>query len=773
MLSPDCTKLLPTIPSFEELGSNPIAYVTDGLGISCPVFPFCGDEDILGSPAPLPPPFEGPPSGGDVDTKSDDGSESSFKSLPLNGIAPWGADESNDDIEDRIADAFALVAKARETKAKLDALSVAARWLVDTGCGKDLISLKLAQLYRDFRVTVKAMTFGTANGTTEADQGLPVTIADFDDDVGHAYILNSTPPVLSVGERCMHKGFCFFWVPTKRPCMVTPSMIVLPLEVKGDIPYLGINDIKQWRNKSATEIYQATGVFITHDFNIRIELPSKIGKDRLKARAAPAEAFDTMFDSVGLETMPYKKLEVNDASVNTEFCMPPKHGNTNAIAAVAADLHCELAGVNGNEMYPALPAGEVDDEPGDDEGTILKGSASGDESQTIVGDGLDSSSAESSHDDNDNQSRIKDDKRHEVIADHDAAIKSRHCLIHRPFRQDCHACRLAKTTRKRHTKWVLEREVGKWGELMTCDHIVCHNWMEHKGLGGKKDVFTVFVFATSELHGIPANSQDTWDPIEALQCLAGDEYIHVMYADRDETIDRAVKYLHGMRKKPELGNSSSNGVIENLNRRLQEAVRAALIQAGLPICWWSYAVQHWCFLRNTAPDATGISPYEKRHGEKCKALPLPFGVGVYFSPNKTKYKHQHKFQSRFCYGIIVGFGLSPGHVWDGTDMVVDVDHFVYRSLDEFAEPKEFTKMKPHCTYVIKAEVDGFRFPLAREYERCNRTLEGRREYYNDAKTSHSELSLVDYSPKAECNRIMREESPHRNPESLDAMLHDL
>ncbi len=54
--------------------------------------------------------------------------------------------------------------------------------------------------------------------------------------------------------------------------------------------------------------------------------------------------------------------------------------------------------------------------------------------------------------------------------------------------------------------------------------------------------------------GVPVDSLATYDTIEALQFLAGDEYIHVMYADRDDTIDEAVKYLHGLRKTPDLGN---------------------------------------------------------------------------------------------------------------------------------------------------------------------------------------------------------------------------
>ena len=126
-----------------------------------------------------------------------------------------------------------------------------------------------------------------------------------------------------------------------------------------------------------------------------------------------------------------------------------------------------------------------------------------------------------------------------------------------------------------------------------------------------------------------------------------------MYADRDEVIDKVAKYLHGIRKKLELGDSQANGVVESLNRRIHEGTRAALIQVGLPICWWSYAVQHWCFLRNIAPDAAGISPYQKRRKTPCKATPLPFGLGVYYYPNKTKYRHQHKFQSRLCYGILI------------------------------------------------------------------------------------------------------------------------
>ena len=142
-----------------------------------------------------------------------------------------------------------------------------------------------------------------------------------------------------------------------------------------------------------------------------------------------------------------------------------------------------------------------------------------------------------------------------------------------------------------------------------------------------------------------------------------------MYSDNASALIAAYKSLGILRKPAPPGDSKANGVIENLNRRIQEGTRAALILAGLPICWWSFAVQHWTFLRNIAPRSEpeeGQAPettsaYYKRYGEPFTGEILPFGVGVFYYPNKTKYKHQHKFQSRLSYGILVGYGVDPGN----------------------------------------------------------------------------------------------------------------
>ena len=63
--------------------------------------------------------------------------------------------------------------------------------------------------------------------------------------------------------------------------------------------------------------------------------------------------------------------------------------------------------------------------------------------------------------------------------------------------------------------------------------------------------------------------------------------------------------------------------------------------------------------------------------------------------------------------------------------------------------------------------------MCQEYERANWTLEGRKEYYNDQRLANDELAAIDYSTKAECNRIMRIENPNASKEELDAMKQDL
>ena len=66
------------------------------------------------------------------------------------------------------------------------------------------------------------------------------------------YVLDDTPPVLSVGLRCRQYGYEFHWFPHKTPYMVTPDGNKLVLEVIDDLPYINMNAKPQPFEKEET-----------------------------------------------------------------------------------------------------------------------------------------------------------------------------------------------------------------------------------------------------------------------------------------------------------------------------------------------------------------------------------------------------------------------------------------------------------------------------------------------------------------------------------------
>ena len=81
------------------------------------------------------------------------------------------------------------------------------QWIVDTGSEQDLVDTERAvTLPKRINPALTPINLSTANGSICADK-----IADFSIDqlneVVTPYVLPSTPAVLSVGQRCLEKGY--------------------------------------------------------------------------------------------------------------------------------------------------------------------------------------------------------------------------------------------------------------------------------------------------------------------------------------------------------------------------------------------------------------------------------------------------------------------------------------------------------------------------------------------------------------------------------------
>ncbi len=79
-------------------------------------------------------------------------------------------------------------------------------WLMDTGCGHDLINDEMADgLPVKTLKKQSRLVFSTANGRIESRSVVPLLCKELNQLV-HPYLLRETPLVLSVGKLCMEKG---------------------------------------------------------------------------------------------------------------------------------------------------------------------------------------------------------------------------------------------------------------------------------------------------------------------------------------------------------------------------------------------------------------------------------------------------------------------------------------------------------------------------------------------------------------------------------------
>ena len=83
------------------------------------------------------------------------------------------------------------------------------RWMVDSGCGNDLIDKHSAKSLPKIQSPCP-MVFHTANGSVSARTECPIYVKGIGRTIS-PYVLESTPDVLSLGRRCVDEGFTFHW----------------------------------------------------------------------------------------------------------------------------------------------------------------------------------------------------------------------------------------------------------------------------------------------------------------------------------------------------------------------------------------------------------------------------------------------------------------------------------------------------------------------------------------------------------------------------------
>ena len=126
----------------------------------------------------------------------------------------------------------------------LSAFDVDKWWIVDTGCRRDLMQKSKAMMFSRHIEAALNVTLDTGAGKVDSDEALScaMNLGDFVAKV-RAYLLKTTPSVISVGARVCVYGYAFVWFPGFVPGIVTPMGLVIALHEYNGIPYISARTV--------------------------------------------------------------------------------------------------------------------------------------------------------------------------------------------------------------------------------------------------------------------------------------------------------------------------------------------------------------------------------------------------------------------------------------------------------------------------------------------------------------------------------------------------
>ena len=499
------------------------------------------------------------------------------------------------------------------------------KFIMDTGCGYDLISHRKArELDLDVHEGNDRMVFLTANGITETREVAKCSVDSFQEEA-KPFILEQTPAVLSVGMRCMKLGYTFVWPPNDQPFMINQSGKRISLHSKDDIPYLiPGNDSEPKDDKLASDIF---------------ELLSK----REVVADAPALAGEG------------EGRDDGDAEGEAE-----------------------------------VPRGEEDEDEG--EGVIEVDVHEGEPRMAKPG-------------------ALKAE-----------AKTMSHLLTHRYRNPYCQSCVRAKMKHFRTHRGAFKRVLKKWGDLITFDFADLE-WTNYMGVPDERELLVIRDRFTGVIQAFPLRGKSTDDIIPCLKRFMGSRKVMLAFSDQAPQFVKACRELKITLDTSVPGRKVTNSLAERNIQFLVTATTTCLLEAGLPACYWTFAVTCVSHLLNIEELEDG-SAWQKMHKAKFKGPMIPFGAKVTFKPSDARSRSQDtKFDPKGLVGVFAGYVVEAGNNWSRRMLVWNLQDFAKVNLAYDCEQVPMSLKRPHVTE--RVELDSpITFPLKAEYEKLNSTLEG-------------------------------------------------
>ena len=502
-----------------------------------------------------------------------------------------------------------------------DALVEPIDWIADTGSAQDLLTDRNLPdrfgYYSDSPIRLI-----TANGESSSSKQGKVEVPELSEIV-KPYLVESSPAVLSVGTRCIDKGYDFIWKGSKgeNPYFITPGGKRVELEVRDYVPYLCSG-----KGKVATP---AVGEVEPLEDD---EVPSQIERDDSLYSPSIAPGEDDDNDPFGINT------DKPEDEVPEIIGDPFEEQEEKRAAERSA-----IESANRKVEPPAAVEGPLDPE-------FIR-------------------------------------KRDRGISALKAEAKSvAHQMSHIPKNPYCEVCNKAKMLKPpgRAVGGSNQIESDRFGQHLTADFLVTMSEAE-QGMDHDRVALVVKDVATDFRYVYPSARRTARDAVLALKHFTRQEdIVEVFYSDNAPELVSAAKILIW---KHVIGRdyiSTSNSVAERAVRSSLEGTRANLIQSGLHHSYWPYAARHWCLAHNVIEDEQdeGGSPWRKRFGENFPGPPLPFGCRIdYWTGPKKRPKNSLRFDPTTDPGVFLGYVIHPEFCWRKEFLVVSLKDALDSPID--------------------------------------------------------------------------------------------
>jgi len=659
--------------------------------------------------------------------------------------------------------------------------SVIRRWLIDTGCGYDLVDegdLRLGGLINLICRAPKSLRLSTPGGLTAADKQITMHIAELEEDVT-AHVFPHTPNVLSIGRRCQLHGYSFHWEAlSSRPYLVTPGGRRVELRVDGYIPYLVQDDLAapgpEDMNDDLRNMDRPIPNAVTHTFyrTIFTDVTGKTFKDVRRL----THFLDVPPDGQDVNNMVRRQTLLHGTGELVEDCW---------LSDGKIWKYVKLEDHRGRERSVERPGtprasspGGIPDTPVDDAPTIDTGTLS-DATQldqtAILPPPAPHSTPRPQHRPQPPRSapqreieRIaegNDPRPRTTRRDLDAEARSlRHLLTHMPkLPHNCKTCRVAKAqalahfNKKKH--WANKEDIPDYltqglthfAQRFTLDHIITKNELSRSYKGHTAAVTFLDLF-TGWRQVVPVKTKSKDDTVTALKHILGaysEDSDITAYSDQSHEIMEACVWMNIAHDLATPGCPQSNSRAERNNRHLLEGTRSEHYESGVPTVMWDTGLPAFAFIDNITPklgESVEDTPYYKRFGVPFPGKLIPYGAKVKYKPTPTftiqdnqdkdsrahiraRSHKQGKIEPPTHTGVFLGYRLNSAGQWSGDYLCAELKGFSHLNWLTNREAESGKPLK-HLVSVHQSnsawidDMNNITFPLQDAARRAHESIEG-------------------------------------------------